>query len=80
MKRVVIVEQATASLDGCYAVIVKDPAACKKNRYTVYELPASPPVSNRSNTKVIGRELNLRLAKKTAKIGLDQYFKELEPL
>jgi len=46
--------------DGCYYLFVPDHAAGRRNRFTVYRIPASP--SRR--IKIVGRELPLGYAKK----------------
>lgn len=49
--------------DDCYILILPDMAAGIKNRYTVYKIPSSPA----NKIKIIGRELDIRTARKIAK-------------
>lgn len=46
--------------DGRHYIIIPDEAAGMRHRYSVYQIPASP--SRR--IKIIGRELDLKLARK----------------
>jgi len=51
---------------GKHYLIVPDEAAGKKFRYTVYEIPSSP--SRR--IRVLGREIDLRTARKLVRLAL----------
>lgn len=50
--------------DDCYILILPDMAAGRKSRYTVYKIPSS---DGSKKIKIIGRELDIRTARKIAK-------------
>lgn len=58
MKREVIVSTRRVGYDGHYFFIVPDHASGRRNRFTIYRVPASP--SRR--VKIVGRELSLGYA------------------
>lgn len=49
--------------NDCYILIVPNMAAGKKPRYTVYKIPSS----EAGKIKIIGRELNIKTARKIAR-------------
>lgn len=59
-----IVEKKRIDYNDYYCLIVPDMAAGLKYRYTVYRITASP---RKKSIKIIGRELDLPLAKKVAR-------------
>ena len=61
-KLIVLKEVKRVGYYGSYCLIVPDHAAGRRNRFTVYRIPASP--SRR--VKVIGRELSLGYAQLVA--------------
>ena len=63
-----IVETKRVGYDGKYALIVPDHAAGKRNRFTVYLIPASPS----GKVLIVGRELTLGYSKQFAKKLLEQ--------
>jgi hypothetical protein len=58
----VLITTKRIGYEGKYAVILPDHAAGRRNRYTVYLMPAHP--SRR--VQIIGRELSLGHAKRIA--------------
>jgi hypothetical protein len=61
--REIIIKKKKVGYDGRYYLIIPDHAAGRSNVYTVYKIPSSPS----REVEIIGRELDLKLAKEIAR-------------